>query len=98
MTTQHDTNLTTINCDGSLTESDLLLLQGSDLITEMLRNRILVIREEPNGEIPWATLCENIQGFYHIKAIESKRVYQIWFQLPIDKEQFEKNLMMSKLA
>lgn len=96
--TQPNPNLKTLKCDGSLTETDMNLLAGTEILENMLKNRILVIKEEPQGDINWVTLCSNIEGFYHIKALDSKRVYQVWFQFPHDKEQFEKNLMLSKLS
>lgn len=87
-----------IDSDLSLTEEDVLLLCGSDLLLKMMKNRLLVIKDDPQTNIDWVSFCEGLSGFYHIKAIERARVYQVWFENPIDKDRFQKNIMISKLS
>jgi hypothetical protein len=49
-------------------------------------------------EIDWLKLMESVSGLYHIRRIDSDKLFQIWFESPIDMEQFEKNLYMAKLS
>ena len=82
---------------GSLSESDMNLLQGTDIIIEMMRNRILVVTDQ-SKEIDWLEITNGLTGLYHIRSIDSKRLYQVWFQNRQDIETFEKNLFVSKMA
>lgn len=82
---------------GSLSETDLTLISGTELLMKMMRNRRLIM--VPNGkEINWMVLMENISGLYHIRRIEGDKLFQIWFEVQEDIDQFEKNLYMAKLG
>lgn len=83
---------------GSLSESDLVLLAGTDIILDMLRNRILVLVEKKQV-CDWSKLTEGMIGFYYIRTIDIKsNLFQLWFESPNDLETFEKNLTMAKIA
>jgi hypothetical protein len=81
----------------SLSNSDMELLKGTLLLEKMVRNRVVIITN--NEDISWKLLVDNISGLYHIKPLDKvKHIYQLWFELPKDIEQFKKNLYVSKLA
>jgi len=81
----------------SLSATDLELLKGTPLLEKMVRNRVVIVTN--NEDISWKVLVENISGLYHIKPLDKvKHIYQLWFELPEDIEQFKKNLYVSKLA
>ena len=82
---------------GSLSENDMSLLQGTELIIEMMKHRILVMTDQTK-EIDWLEITDGMTGLYHIRSIDSKRLYQIWFQNAVDIETFKKNLFVSKMA
>jgi len=86
-----------LNNAGSLSESDMTLISGTPMIMEMMRNRILVVTDNTK-EIDWLELTEGMTGMYHIRSIDAKRLYQIWFEKKADMETFEKNLFVSKMA
>ena len=86
-----------LNNAGSLSESDMALVAGTELVMEMMRNRILVITD-PGKEIDWLEITEGLTGMYHIRSIDSKRLYQVWFEKKDDIDTFEKNLFVSKMA
>ena len=73
------------------------LLKGTQLLEKMVRNRVVIVTN--NQDISWKTLVENVSGLYHIKPLDKvKHIYQLWFELPEDIEQFKKNLYVSRLA
>tara|TARA_B100000989_G_C19477842_1_gene443751 strand:+ start:220 stop:546 length:327 start_codon:yes stop_codon:yes gene_type:complete len=81
----------------SLSSSDMELLKGTSLLENMVRNRIVIVTN--NEDISWKLLVDNISGLYHIKPLDKvKHIYQLWFELPKDIEQFKKNLYVSRLA
>lgn len=81
----------------SLSSSDMELLKGTPLLESMVRNRIVIVTN--NEDISWKLLVDNISGLYHIKPLDKvKHIYQLWFELPKDIEQFKKNLYVSRLA
>lgn len=81
----------------SLSNSDMELLKGTLLLEKMVRNRVVIVTN--NEDISWKSLVDNISGLYHIKPLDKvKHIYQLWFELPKDIEQFKKNLYVSKLA
>ena len=83
---------------GSLSESDLVLLTGTDIILNMLRNRILVLIEKKQV-CDWSKLTEGMVGLYYIRTIDhNSNVFQLWFELSKDLVAFEQNLTMAKLA
>lgn len=63
----------------------------------MMRNRKLLM-VDTKKDINWLGLMESVSGLYHIRRIDSDKLFQIWFESPIDMEQFEKNLYMAKLS
>ena len=81
----------------SLSNSDMELLKGTLLLEKMVRNRVVIVTN--NEDISWKSLVDNISGLYHIKPLDKvKHIYQLWFELAKDIEQFKKNLYVSKLA
>ena len=84
---------------GSLSESDLSLISNTDIIINMMRNRLLVVLSELNIKIDWDHLVQNAVGFYHIRPLgTADTIYQVWFERESDLNQFEKQLMLEKLA
>lgn len=78
----------------SLGEDDLQLLD-SVIVTEMLKNRILV-------EFDTAPEIENfdfsgVQGFYFVKSLGSK-LYQFWFQFESDCDAFYSTCIAFKMS
>jgi len=63
----------------------------------MMRNRKLLM-VDTKKDINWLGLMESVSGLYHIRRIDSDKLFQIWFESPIDMDQFEKNLYMAKLS
>jgi len=91
-------NVKIINNAGSLSESDLVLLAGTDIILSMLRNRILILVEKKQV-CDWSRLTEDMMGLYYIRTIDhNSNLFQLWFETPADLTQFEKNLAMAKIA
>lgn len=86
-----------LNNAGSLSESDMTLISGTSLVMQMMRNRVLVVTDNTK-EIDWLELTEGMTGVYHIRSIDAKRLYQVWFESKVDMETFEKNLFVSKMA
>lgn len=89
-----------VNNGGSLSETDLKLLVGTDLIINMMRNRVIVVQDNSdNNEFSWAEVTNELNGLYHIRPMDkSKLVYQVWLETAEDKKVFEKALMIQKLA
>ena len=86
-----------VNNGGSLSETDLQLIAGTDLVMEMMRNRLVVVTN--NNDIAWNDLMKDVTGLYHIRPLDkSKQIYQLWFELKADIEQFNNNLFVSKLS
>ena len=82
---------------GSLSETDLQLIAGGDLVLQMMRNRVVVVTN--NNDLAWTDLMTDVSGLYHIRPLDkSKQIYQLWFELESDIEQFTKNLYVSKLS
>lgn len=85
---------------GSLSESDLSLLTGTQILISMMRNRIMIILEN-DIEISWEELTSNMKGLYYIRKLTDRKtngVYQVWFENLEDLEKFEKNSMLNKLG
>ena len=86
-----------VNNGGSLSETDLQLIAGTDLVMEMMRNRLVVVTN--NNDIAWNDLMKDVTGLYHIRPLDkSKQIYQLRFELKADIEQFNNNLFVSKLS
>ena len=86
-----------LNNSGSLSETDLQLISGTELLLTMMRNRRLIM--VPHGhDINWGKLMEGMGGLYHIRRIDNDKLFQIWFETPMDIDRFEKNLYMAKLS
>ena len=82
---------------GSLSESDLQLIAGSDLVFQMMRNRLVIVTD--NSDVDWSALTDNLKGLYHIRTLDrSKQIYQVWFELESDINTFKQNLMIGKLS
>jgi hypothetical protein len=82
---------------GSLSENDMTLLTGTELIVQMMRNRILVVGDG-NRDFDWLELTEGITGFYHIRSVDKRRLYQVWFERGLDMDKFKQNMMIAKLG
>ncbi|MDA9992354.1 hypothetical protein N9E03_01580 [bacterium] len=90
-------NIKIVHNGGSLSETDLQLIAGTELVENMMRNRIIVVTN--NNDIDWTNLMTDVTGLYHIRPLDkSKQIYQLWFETAIDTEQFNKNLYVSKLS
>jgi|TARA_R110002050_G_scaffold62912_1_gene137882 hypothetical protein len=95
----NSSNLKLIKNSGSLSESDLQLLSDTDIIVNMMRNRVLLVANDPKTSIDWDGLTEEVRAFYHIRPVDkSNMVFQIWFESLKDLDKFEKKLMLNKLA
>ena len=79
----------------SLSEEDLVYLQGSSAIIKMLKQRLVVEFEHaPNiEEIDFA----GTRGFYFIKSLGHK-IYQFWFEDNRDYEDFRANILAYKMS
>ena len=75
----------------------MALIAGTDTVKEMMKNRILILTN-PSMEIDWMELTNGLTGMYHIRSIDLKRLYQLWFEHATDIQIFEQNLFVSKLA
>jgi hypothetical protein len=83
---------------GSLSESDLSLLSGTTILLSMMRNRIVILKTKKT-KIEWEELTKNVKGLYHVRSVDKDNtVYQVWFELKEDLNQFEKDVLMSKLS
>ena len=92
-------NIRIVKNGGSLSELDLTLIKDTDILIKMMRNRILVVADSKQSDIDWDLLMARAQGFYHIRPIErDNMVFQVWFERENDLNQFEKQLMLEKLA
>jgi len=90
-------NIKIVRNGGSLSETDLQLIAGTELVENMMRNRIIVVTN--NNDIDWTNLMTDVTGLYHIRPLDkSKQIYQLWFETATDTEQFNKNLYVSKLS
>ena len=95
--TNTDNKIKLVSNGNSLSASDMELLKCTQLLEKMVRNRVVIVTN--NQDISWKTLVENVSGLYHIKPLDKvKHIYQLWFELPEDIEQFKKNLYVSRLA
>ena len=83
---------------GSLSENDLKLIAGTDLVLKMMRNRILLYVNKSTDEINWEDLTAGVEGFYHIRTVDQKRLFQVWFEKVSDYEKFRKNLFVTKIG
>ena len=89
----------------SLTRRDLELLD-KDLLLRMMRNRVVLVFS--SSIVPWTELNLNqFQGMYYLDKIDgtynwsggsSENTYQIWFELPTDKDLFLHKLAELKLS
>lgn len=93
-------NFRILDNGGSLSETDLSLLSGTEIIVQMMRNRLIVIFEE-ESEIKWEMLTEGLTGLYHVRPLvptKQRNVYQVWFENEKDRHRFKKNSMLQKLS
>jgi len=79
----------------SLSEEDLVHLQGSDILQKMLRQR-LVCEFETNPDIDEIDFS-GTRGFYLIKNLGHK-IYQFWFEDIQDYEDFRANILAYKMS
>jgi len=78
----------------SLSDDDLHLVDPK-IITQMMKNRILVeFDESPSIESLDFSGC---QGFYHIKSCKNK-LYQFWFEKHQDYDAFYTNILAYKMS
>jgi len=79
----------------SLSEEDLVHLQGSSVIAKMLKQR-LVVEFETNPNIEEIDFA-GTRGFYFIKSLGHK-IYQFWFEDNRDYEDFRANILAYKMS
>ena len=79
----------------SLSEEDLVHLQGSPIIIKMLKQRVVIeFAAPPNIEdIDFS----GTRGFYFIKNLGHK-IYQFWFEDSRDYEDFRANILAYKMS
>ena len=79
----------------SLSEEDLVLLQGSPIVIKMLKQRLVIEFEQPPNieEIDFS----GTRGFYLVKNLGHK-IYQFWFEVPKDYEDFRANILAYKMS
>lgn len=79
----------------SLSEEDLVHLQGSLIIVKMLKQRLVVEFEQPPSieDIDFS----GTRGFYLVKNLGHK-IYQFWFENPKDYEDFRANILAYKMS
>ena len=79
----------------SLSEEDLVHLQGSEIIQKMLRQR-LICEFENNPDIDQIDFS-GARGFYLIKNLGHK-MYQFWFEDIQDYDDFRANILAYKMS
>jgi hypothetical protein len=79
----------------SLSEEDLVYLQGSETIEKMLRQR-LVCEFDNNPDIDQIDFS-GAKGFYLIKNLGHK-MYQFWFENIQDYDDFRANILAYKMS
>ena len=79
----------------SLSEEDLVYLQGSAIVVKMLKQRLVVEFEHtPNiEEIDFS----GTRGFYLVKSLGHK-IYQFWFEDSRDYDDFRANILAYKMS
>ena len=84
-----------IEQNNSLSEEDLVHLQGSPIIIKMLKQRLVCEFEQPPNieEIDFS----GTRGFYLVKNLGHK-IYQFWFEDPVDYEDFRANILAYKMS
>ena len=79
----------------SLSEEDLEWLRGTPTIVKMLKQRLIVeFDTEPDID---RLDFSGTRGFYLIKSLGYK-LYQFWFEDPMDYEDFRANILAYKLS
>ena len=88
-------NVRIVEQKNSLSEEDLVHLQGSSVIIKMLKQRLVVeFQNPPNIEdIDFS----GTRGFYFIKNLGHK-IYQFWFEDSRDYEDFRANILAYKMS
>ena len=79
----------------SLSEEDLVHLQGTDTLEKMLKQR-LVCEFDTNPDIDQIDFS-GARGFYLIKNLGHK-MYQFWFEDIQDYEDFRANILAYKMS
>tara|TARA_B100000963_G_scaffold45112_3_gene33667 strand:- start:60307 stop:60591 length:285 start_codon:yes stop_codon:yes gene_type:complete len=79
----------------SLSEEDLVHLQGTDTIEKMLKQR-LVCEFDSNPDIDQIDFS-GARGFYLIKNLGHK-MYQFWFEDIQDYDDFRANILAYKMS
>ena len=79
----------------SLSEEDLVHIQGTDTILKMLKQR-LVCEFDTNPDIDQIDFS-GARGFYLIKNLGHK-MYQFWFEDIQDYEDFRANILAYKMS
>ena len=79
----------------SLSEEDLVHIQGTDTILKMLKQR-LVCEFDTNPDIDQIDFS-GARGFYLIKNLGHK-MYQFWFEDVQDYEDFRANILAYKMS
>ena len=79
----------------SLSEEDLVHIQGTDTLEKMLKQR-LVCEFDTNPDIDQIDFS-GARGFYLIKNLGHK-MYQFWFEDVQDYEDFRANILAYKMS
>ena len=66
--TEKNNKIKIVNNGGSLSETDLQLIAGTDLVMEMMRNRLVVVTN--NNDIAWNDLMTDVTGLFHIRPLD----------------------------
>lgn len=78
----------------SLSEDDLGLLVGDPILTELLKNRIIIHFDTAPDLDELEISCNN---FYHIRSMGTK-IFQFWFADPTDYENFRQHAIGYKMS
>lgn len=86
----------------NLSESDLVLLAGTELITRLLTNRLVIIYDpkEPQASMKDMGLYDS-EGLYHVRRLQGDKrddTLEILFELATDRDMVEQSLTQFKLG
>ena len=83
-----------------LSESDLDFLIGSDIMSKLLKNKLIVkFHEDEEPATPAQMGLHNTKGVYHMRHVNSdKKLIEILFELTYDMDRVEESLTQYKLS
>lgn len=80
----------------SLSEEDIGLLKGTNILTKMLKNRILVKFDSSDVDDELYEQLYKSEDFYYMQYVETN-TYSFWFHSAIDFDNFKSFLVALKL-